>query len=73
MVQGFCKQTGLEAHEVAVVGDNLHDMEMGRAAGAGLLIGVLTGASGAEDLRPHADHVFSSVAELPEFLGALKA
>mgnify|MGYP002044978498 CR=1 FL=1 len=28
-----------------MVGDNTHDLEMGRAAGAGLVVGVLTGSS----------------------------
>ena len=38
MVLGFCKATGLAPAEVAVVGDNNHDLHMGRNAGAGLKI-----------------------------------
>ena len=40
---------------VAVVGDSFHDLEMGRRAGAGLRIGVLSGASGHADLAPAAE------------------
>lgn len=68
MVQGFCRETRLQAHEVAVVGDNLHDLEMGRRAGAGLLVGVLTGNGTEADLAPHADHVLESVVGLDGLL-----
>ena len=60
----FCDATGLVPAEVAVVGDNPHDLEMARAAGAGLAIGVTSGNSGAEDLAPLADVVLTSVAGL---------
>lgn len=43
MAEAFCRRTGLAAEVIAVVGDNLHDLEMGRVAGAGLLIGVRSG------------------------------
>lgn len=68
MAQAFCRETGLEASSVAVVGDNTHDLEMARAAGAGLAIGVLTGSSGRDDLMPFADMVIDSIAVLPESL-----
>ena len=44
MVRAFCRSAGLAPEKVAVVGDSEHDMLMGRLAGAGLLVGVLTGA-----------------------------
>jgi phosphoglycolate phosphatase len=72
MVHAFCLATGLDAREVAVVGDNLHDVEMARAAGAGLAIGVLTGNGAAADLEPHCDHLLASVAALPGFMRALR-
>jgi phosphoglycolate phosphatase len=50
----------------AVVGDSLADLEMGRAAGAGRVIGVLSGVSAREDLEPFADAVVSSVAGLAD-------
>ena len=67
MALAFCAATGLQPSEIAVVGDNMHDLEMGRGAGAGLLVGVLTGTSGRDDLAPLADHVIESI----EMLSAL--
>lgn len=64
MALAFAAATGLDPHEIAVVGDNLHDLLMGRAAGAGLVIGVLTGTSPREVLAAEADVVLESVAEL---------
>ncbi|RZU63869.1 phosphonatase-like hydrolase [Microterricola gilva] len=53
-----------------VVGDTVSDMQSGTRAGAGLVIGVLSGAHGEEQLlAAGADDVISSVAELPELLG----
>ncbi len=71
MVAGFCKATGLAPGAVAVVGDSHHDMEMGRNAGAGLLVGVLTGTGGREDLEHHAHHVLDSILELEALLDTL--
>ncbi len=68
MVQAFCAALGLVPAAVAVVGDSFHDLEMGRRAGAGLRIGVLSGASGHADLAPHADHVIDSIADLEALL-----
>ena len=68
VVYNFCRQTGLEAGEVLVVGDTWHDIEMAKAAGA-RSVAVLTGAIEREALEPYADVVLSSIAKLPEFLG----
>jgi len=68
MVHAFCARAGLPPEEIAVVGDNAHDMEMGQAAGAGLLVGVLTGNSGREDLEPIAHHVICSIGGLAALL-----
>ena len=57
MVHAFCEAVGIEPGEVAMVGDSWHDMEMGRQAGVGLRIGVLTGTAEREDLIPDADIV----------------
>ena len=73
MVDGFCTAYGLITSRVAVVGDNLHDIRMGRSAGCALCIGVLTGASNADELRSEADHVIDSVARLEELLDGLDA
>jgi phosphoglycolate phosphatase len=56
--------TGVAPAQAAVVGDAIADLEMGRSAGAGLVIGVLSGISPLEMLAPHADLVLRSVAEL---------
>jgi len=63
----FAEATGIAPEAIAVVGDNAHDLEMARAAGAGLAIGVLSGNSGRAELEPLADFVLASVAELPAF------
>jgi phosphoglycolate phosphatase len=68
MVEAFARALGLPAAAIAVVGDSLHDLDMARAAGAGLTIGVLTGASPRETLAPHADHVIASIAEISSLL-----
>ena len=71
MVHGFCARTGLVPAEVAVVGDNLHDLEMGRRAGAGLVIGVLTGTGERAELAAHADHVLDGIQDLEALLDRL--
>ncbi len=71
MVFGFCARTGLEPAEVAVVGDNRHDLEMGQRAGAGLVIGVLTGTGDHADLAERAHHVLDSVRDLEALLDRL--
>ena len=68
MVRAFCRAAGLAPAAVAMVGDSLHDLGAGRSAGAGLVVGVLTGPATAEELAPHADVVLSSIADLPPHL-----
>ena len=68
MVEGFAAATGLAAAEIAVIGDNLHDLDMGRSAGAGLVIGVLSGTGSRRELAPSADHLLDDVAGLEAFL-----
>jgi phosphoglycolate phosphatase len=68
MVLAFATTENIAPAEIAVVGDNLHDLEMARAAGAGLVVGVTSGNSSAADLAPHADVVLASVADLPVYL-----
>lgn len=68
MVFGFAAALGLQPSEIAVVGDNSHDIEMGRSAGAGLVIGVLSGTGDAATLMPIADACLADISELPAFL-----
>lgn len=65
MVMAFCRTVGISPIAAAVIGDSRHDLEMGRAAGAGNVIGVLSGAGTVETLSPLADAVIESVAVLP--------
>ncbi|HUI19329.1 MAG TPA: HAD family hydrolase [Alphaproteobacteria bacterium] len=62
MIEGFCRSTALAARHVAVVGDNAQDLLMGRAAGAGRVIGVLTGTGTYATLAPLADLCLASIA-----------
>ncbi len=64
MVARVCESLAVDPARTAVVGDSTADLLMGRAAGAGLVVGVLTGVGRLEDLAPHADAVIASVAEL---------
>jgi phosphoglycolate phosphatase len=68
LVHAFAAAAGLPTAAIAVVGDNRHDLEMARAAGAGAAIGVLTGNSSLADLSPLADAVLKSIADLPDWL-----
>ncbi|WP_339948984.1 HAD family hydrolase [uncultured Albimonas sp.] len=71
MVQAFAGAVGIAPHEVAMIGDSLHDLGAGRSAGAGLVVGVLTGPAEAAELSPHADRVLGSIVELPDLLAEL--
>jgi phosphoglycolate phosphatase len=62
-VFALCQALGTEPPRVAVVGDSPADLAMARAAGAGRVIGVLSGVGTAADLAA-ADVVLGSVAEL---------
>jgi phosphoglycolate phosphatase len=68
MIHAFATALDIAPGEVAMVGDNAHDIETARAGGAGLAIGVLTGNSAAEHLEDIADHVVASIADLPRLL-----
>ena len=68
MLHAFCDLTGFKTSEIVVVGDNRHDLEMARAGGAGLAVGVLSGTGTAEVLGGLADVILDSVASLPDFL-----
>ena len=61
---------GSRVQALAVVGDTAADMRSGVSAGAGVVIGVLTGAHDEPTLRSAgATEVLSSVTDLPESLG----
>jgi phosphoglycolate phosphatase len=68
MALAFCATCGLTPERVVMVGDTLADLEMGRRAGCGLVVAVLTGGASGSALAPHADHVLRDVSELPALL-----
>ena len=75
MIVAFADMAGLKSSQVAMVGDNRHDLEAGRAGGAGLVVGVLSGTGDRRSLEQLADVVLASVADLPGYLktGQVKA
>jgi phosphoglycolate phosphatase-like HAD superfamily hydrolase len=66
MMLTICHALGFPPARTVMVGDNVADLEMGRAGRAGLVVGVLSGVSSAEILGPHADILLPSVAALVE-------
>ncbi|MGB5869563.1 MAG: HAD family hydrolase [Albidovulum sp.] len=66
-MQAFLRQTGLRAENVAMVGDSLHDLEAGRAAGM-RRVAVLSGIASGSDLAPHADVVLADIGALVEWV-----
>jgi phosphoglycolate phosphatase-like HAD superfamily hydrolase len=65
MILHLCRVVGVAPGRTAVVGDSLADLAMARGAGAGLVVGVLSGVGEAALLAPSADLVLASVADLP--------
>ncbi len=68
MVRAFASAVGAAPESLAVVGDSRHDLEAGRAAGAGLVLAVLTGPATRAELAALADRVLPSIADLPTLL-----
>ncbi|WP_421704405.1 HAD family hydrolase [Aliiroseovarius sp.] len=64
---GFATETGLDPARVVMVGDSLHDLHAGRAAGM-QTVGVLTGIAGEAELAPHADVVLPNIGHLEAWL-----
>lgn len=68
MVDAFCSHVGLTPADIVVTGDTPHDLDMGRAADVGLVVGVLTGSSTREQLEARCDIVIAGIAELEKLL-----
>lgn len=66
---GFCKSNGLNPADCLMVGDSLHDLQAGAAAGM-IPVGVLTGPATRETLAPFAKVVLPSIADLPDWIAA---
>ncbi len=69
MVHAFCESQSVTPSQTIVIGDNKHDIEMGRNAKAGLCIGVLTGTSTRPELESIADLVYDDISGLIELFG----
>jgi phosphoglycolate phosphatase-like HAD superfamily hydrolase len=63
-VLAICRWLGVAPAQALVVGDAPVDMQMGRSAGAGLVVGVTSGIYLAEQLAPYADVVIDSIGGL---------
>lgn len=66
MLLAICEALRTPPGRTAMVGDTAADLAMGRAAGAGRVIGVLSGIDGEDRLAPLADRVLASVAGLAD-------
>jgi phosphoglycolate phosphatase len=64
MVLALCSVLRTEPSRSAMVGDTPADLAMGRAAGFGRVIGVLSGVGRRADLEPIADELLATVGEL---------
>lgn len=74
MCTAFAERFGLNPGEVLMIGDSLHDLHAGRAAGM-VAVAVLSGMADSAVLAPHADLVIPDIGVLPERLakGAIPA
>ncbi|MEX0338424.1 MAG: HAD family hydrolase [Arenibacterium sp.] len=63
----FADRLGIAPHRIAMVGDSLHDLIAGQAAGM-VTLGVLTGMASEADLWPHATEVFPDIGHIPDWL-----
>lgn len=73
MVLTLCGRMEVDPSKVMVIGDTTADLKMARAAGAGLIVGVLSGVSNARDLVSYADVLIESVDELHVYVQELTA
>ncbi|MEM7030272.1 MAG: HAD family hydrolase [Chloroflexota bacterium] len=64
MIQHLCQKLGVLPNKTVMVGDNVVDLQMGRAANAGITIGVTSGVCTETELRPYADLVLASIDDL---------
>ena len=64
----FARALGLDPSRVVMVGDSLHDLVAGRAAGM-QTVGVLTGPACRAELAPCADAVLPDIGHLSVWLG----
>lgn len=66
MVQTICARLNVEPCKAVVIGDTIADMQMARSAGAGYVIGVLSGVGQLDHLTPLADILIDTVDTLQD-------
>lgn len=66
----FAQAVGVAPATAVMVGDSLHDLRAGRAAGMHT-IGVLSGPARHDDLAPEADAVLPDIGAIPDWLDLL--
>lgn len=71
MIRKFAASMDIDVCEIAMVGDNSHDLDEARHGGAGLAIAVLTGSASHAEIAHLADHTLDSIAALPELMRTL--
>ncbi|MBV1867390.1 MAG: HAD family hydrolase [Marinosulfonomonas sp.] len=69
MCTAFCRSVSTSPEKTVMVGDSLHDLHAGRAAGM-QTVAVLTGVASAPDLAPHADVVLPDIGHLHDWLAS---
>lgn len=67
MQHAFLADIGFDGAECIMVGDSLHDLHSGRAAGM-VCVGVLTGPAPRSELEPDADVVLPDIGHLPSWI-----
>jgi phosphoglycolate phosphatase-like HAD superfamily hydrolase len=64
MINTICGRLGIEPRNAIVIGDTVADLQMARTAGAGYVIGVLSGVGLLDNLTPLADILIDNVDSL---------
>lgn len=72
MCLAFARHVAIDPTRAVMVGDSLHDLIAGRAAGM-RCVAVLTGIAKAEELAPHADVVLADIGALGAWIDGLAA
>lgn len=66
MVTTICQRMNVYPEDVMVIGDTVADLQMARAAGAGYVIGVLSGVGSLANLTPLADVLIDTIDTLQD-------
>lgn len=66
MVATICRRMNVDPRNVIVIGDTVADLQMARSAGAGYVIGVLSGVGSLANLTPLADILIDTIDTLQE-------